>query len=57
MDTLYVLVYHRSTYTQFFDLLVEINATIDAFFAGSGVSELELRERLEAALRRAERAR
>ena len=42
--------------TQFFDLLVEINSTIDAFFAGSGVNDIELRERTDATLTRAQRA-
>ena len=41
---------------QFFDLLIEINATIEAYFNASGVNVLELRERVDTALEKAERA-
>ena len=41
---------------QFFDLLVQINSTIENFFSQANVSEEDLRLRVEVALRRAEMA-
>ena len=43
-------------FSQFLDLLIEINSTIGGFFSQANVSEEDLRERVEEALQRALRA-
>lgn len=49
--------FHFPLPVQFLATLVQINMTIDMFFGGRNVSEVDLIQRARSALRRAERAR